>query len=208
MGLYSGILLAWALLLSVTPPPEAYTLINKHLRRMKFLLETSDLSVRIAAGEILALMYEMGRDINEDFVGDNNGLCDLLRDLATDGNKHKAKKDLRQQRSSFRDILRTVEDGVSPDEVVKFGTESVALHSWVRRRQYSAMKEILGTGVTIHLQENDLLRDIFDLGPQVKSSEVHKCSRYERQLYNNAVSKARTLVRGKNRDKRNVSMMY
>lgn len=208
VGLYSGILLAWALLLSVTPPPEAYTLINKHLRRMKFLLETSDLSVRIAAGEILALMYEMGRDINEDFVGDNNGLCDLLRDLATDGNKHKAKKDLKQQRSSFRDILRTVEDGVSPDEVVKFGTESVALHSWVQRRQYSAMKEILGTGVTIHLQENDLLRDIFDLGPQVKSSEVHKCSRYERQLYNNAVSKARTLVRGKNRDKRNVSMMY
>ena len=81
----------------------------RHLRRMKFLLETSDLNVRIAAGEILALMYEMGRDINEDFVGDNNGLCDLLRDLATDGNKHKAKKDLRQQRSSFRDILRTVE---------------------------------------------------------------------------------------------------
>ena len=81
----------------------------RHIRRMKFLLETSDLSVRIAAGEILALMYEMGRDINEDFVGDNNGLCDLLRDLATDGNKHKAKKDLRQQRSSFRDILKTVE---------------------------------------------------------------------------------------------------
>ena len=76
---------------------------------MKTLLETSDLSVRIAAGEILALMYEMGRDINEDFVGDSNGLCDLLRDLATDGNKHKAKKDLRQQRSSFRDILKTVE---------------------------------------------------------------------------------------------------
>lgn len=208
VGLYSSILLAWALLLSVTPPREAYILINKHIRRMKFLLETSDLSVRIAAGEILALMYEMGRDINEDFVGDNNGLCDLLRDLATDGNKHKAKKDLRQQRSSFRDILKTVEDGIAPDEVVKFGTESIALHSWVRRRQYSALKEVLGTGVTVHLQENELLRDIFDLGPQIKSSEVHKYTRYQRQLYNNAVSKARTLVRGKNRDKRNALSMY
>ena len=76
---------------------------------MTNLLETSDLGVRIAAGESLALMYEMARDINKDFIGDSNGLCDLLRDLATDGTKHKAKKDLRQQRSSFRDILKTVE---------------------------------------------------------------------------------------------------
>jgi len=76
---------------------------------MTNLLETSDLNVRIAAGESLALMYEMARDFNKDFIGDSNGLCDLLRDLATDGTKHKAKKDLRQQRSSFRDILKTVE---------------------------------------------------------------------------------------------------
>lgn len=82
---------------------------TRHLRRMTNLLETNDLNVRIAAGESLALMYEMARDFNRDFIGDSNGLCDLLRDLATDGNKHKAKKDLRQQRSSFRDILKTVE---------------------------------------------------------------------------------------------------
>ncbi|XP_020629462.1 interferon-related developmental regulator 1-like [Orbicella faveolata] len=205
---YSNILLAWALLLSVTPSEQAYQLINKHLRRMTNLLETNDLNVRIAAGESLALMYEMARDFNRDFIGDSNGLCDLLRDLATDGNKHKAKKDLRQQRSSFRDILKTVEDGISPDEVVKFGTENMQLQSWVQRRQYTALKDVLGTGVTVHLQENDLLRDIFDLGPQVKSSEVQKTSRYQRQLYNNAVSKARTLVRGKNRDKRNALSMY
>lgn len=206
---YSNVLLAWALLLSVTPSEQAYQLINKHLRRMTNLLETSDLNVRIAAGESLALMYEMARDFNRDFIGDSNGLCDLLRDLATDGNKHKAKKDLRQQRSSFRDILKTVEDGISPDDVVKFGTEYLQLQSWVQRRQYTALKDVLGTGVTVHLQENDLLRDIFDLGPQVKSSEVQKASRYQRQLYNNAMSKARTLVRGKNRDKRNGTLsMY
>ena len=82
---------------------------TRHLRRMTNLLETTDLNVRIAAGESLALMYEMARGFNKDFIGDSNGLCDLLRDLATDGNKHKAKKDLRQQRSSFRDILKTVE---------------------------------------------------------------------------------------------------
>ena len=75
-----------------------------------FLLQTSDLSVRIAAGELLALMYEMGRNVHEDFgYRDRNGVCDLIRELATEGNKHIAKKDLRQQRSSFRDILKTIE---------------------------------------------------------------------------------------------------
>ena len=83
---------------------------TRHLRRMTFLLQTSDLSVRIAAGELLALMYEMGRNVNEDFgYRDRNGVCDLIRELATEGNKHIAKKDLRQQRSSFRDILKTIE---------------------------------------------------------------------------------------------------
>lgn len=62
---------------------------------MKFLLEISDFNVRIVVGEILVFMYEMGRDINEDFVGDNNGLCDLLRDFVIDGNKYKVKKDFR-----------------------------------------------------------------------------------------------------------------
>ena len=83
---------------------------TRHLRRMMFLLQTSDLSVRIAAGELLALMYEMGRNVNDDFgYRDRNGVCDLIRELATEGNKHIAKKDLRQQRSSFRDILKTIE---------------------------------------------------------------------------------------------------
>ena len=26
------------------------------------------------------------------------------------------------------------------------------LHSWVQRRQYTALKDVLGTGVTVHLQ--------------------------------------------------------
>lgn len=84
--------------------------LTRHLRRMMFLLQTSDLSVRIAAGELLALMYELGRNVQHDFgYRDRNGVCDLIRELATEGTKHIAKKDLRQQRSSFRDILKTIE---------------------------------------------------------------------------------------------------
>lgn len=40
-------------------------------------------------------------------------LTQMLRALATDGNKHRAKVDKRKQRSVFRDILRAVEVGLS-----------------------------------------------------------------------------------------------
>ena len=88
----------------------SFFLFIRHLRRVMFLLQTSDLGVRIVAGELLALMYEVGRSVQHDFgYRDRNGVCDSIRELATEGTKHIAKKDLRQQRSSFRDILKTIE---------------------------------------------------------------------------------------------------
>lgn len=54
--------------------------------------------------------------------------------------------------------------GESPDELIKFGQESIDLDSWVRRRQYSALREVLGSGTNTHLKENSLLREIFGLG--------------------------------------------
>lgn len=46
------------------------------------------------------------------FYEDMDSLTQMLRALATDGNKHRAKVDKRKQRSVFRDILRAVEVGL------------------------------------------------------------------------------------------------
>lgn len=54
-----------------------------------------------------------------------DSLTQMLRALATDGNKHRAKVDKRRQRSVFRDILRAVE--VSPS-AGRRGLLSAALH--------------------------------------------------------------------------------
>lgn len=46
----------------------------------------------------------------QDFLyEDMESLTEMLRALATDGNKHRAKVDKRKQRSVFRDVLRAVE---------------------------------------------------------------------------------------------------
>ena len=73
------------------------------------LLENGDLSLRISTGEVIALIYEIGRDIDDTFDGYVDGLYDLLKELATDSSKYRAKREKKQQRSTFRDILKTVE---------------------------------------------------------------------------------------------------
>lgn len=107
-------------------------MIFSHVRRLVQLLECSDVDVRIGAGEAIALIYEGARQFDENFgfdvstedeedeyIGDADSrtrqsdemeeLCAKLRQLATDSHKYRAKKDRKQQRSSFRDILRGIE---------------------------------------------------------------------------------------------------
>lgn len=53
----------------------------------------------------------------QDFLyEDMESLTEMLRALATDGNKHRAKVDKRKQRSVFRDVLRAVEVSRAPAE--------------------------------------------------------------------------------------------
>ncbi|MEQ2200752.1 Interferon- developmental regulator 1, partial [Xenoophorus captivus] len=84
-----------------------------HLPRLQQLLESDDVNMRIAAGETIALLFELARDIDSEFEFDEwDELCNKLNALATDCNKHRAKTDKRKQRSVFRDVLKAVEVGV------------------------------------------------------------------------------------------------
>ncbi|XP_028403089.1 interferon-related developmental regulator 1-like [Dendronephthya gigantea] len=200
--LFCECLFSWALLLSIAPDSLVEECVEKQCRKIIKLMQHDDVNLRIAAGEVFALVCELGREKIEDFEPRQFGVLDILKDLATDGTKHRAKKDRRQQRSSFRDILRAIEDGTVPEETVKFGQETMYLCTWTQRRQYASFKELLGPGINLHLKENPLLRDIFELGQPVKLDTNGKASKNRRKLYNNAASKARTISRGKHRDKR------
>lgn len=79
-------------------------------------------------------------------------MCEALKELATDSNKYRSKKDRKHQRSSFRDILHTVEDGDVPSFDVRFGDERLTIDSWVQRRQYDMFCHVLGAGINTHLQ--------------------------------------------------------
>lgn len=204
-SLHSTALLAWSLLLTSLSAPYVMDLCNVQFKRLPELLESSDLELRIAAGETIAIFYEIAREFREDFKGYQiDQLCEKLRLLATDGQKFRAKKDRKQQRSSFRDILKAVQEHECPDIRIKFGREILLINTWCHKRQYDAFCQLLGSGMNFHLMENELLRDIFELGAPL-SFEGHlpsKSSKFERRIANVAASKARTKSRNKMRDKR------
>lgn len=124
--------------------------------------------MRLSAGEALAVIFELGREYDEDYEQEwALDLVEILKDLATDSNKFRAKKDRKQQRASFRDILRYIEEDHIPESHIRFGKETLYLEGWCSRTQYNACCRLLGPGINIHLSENQLLREIFRLGNRV-----------------------------------------
>ncbi|XP_065845405.1 interferon-related developmental regulator 2-like [Oscarella lobularis] len=198
----------WCLLLSIVPSYKDK--IKRLFPMMVKLLMSADVALRIVAGECLAMLYERIRESDEDeeeeFVSETveEDMMETLQQLATDGSKHRSKKDRKQQRSSFRDVLRTIEEGESIYESHKFGLETLEIDSWARRRQFFALKDVLGFGINAHLKENDIMREIFQLGPPVlsASSGVSRQDRRQQRHHNAMLAKARRIDRQKHRDKR------
>ena len=161
--------------------------------------------MRVAAGEVLALIYEIARDRDEEFENDDIGkLCDDLHMLATDSQKFRAKKDRKMQKSSFRDIEKAVRDGEGPDFNVQFGVERLNVRTWEDKRTYDAVCALLGSGMNHHLQFNPEVRTLFDLGAPlaVSSDPVDKVPKFERHMSNMLAERKRTKRLLRARDKR------
>lgn len=127
------------------------------------LLHSPSLHVRIASGECIALIVErFGTDFYDHFsLQMIVSLENELRQLATGGTRFRGKRDLRKQRSTFRDVLRTVEVfGGGGDvtaikhkhgTVVRFGSEHLLLDTWLQERYYTVFRRILGPSLNRHL---------------------------------------------------------
>lgn len=219
---------AWSFLLTTV---EGWTLNPKSWQEsisyFSTLLEKDDRSVRIAAGEALALIFEVGS--LEKFVGESKGSSDgsnseadksrelvhiqglrgkilnQVRNLSAEaGGKGSAKKDLSSQRNTFRDIMEFLEDGYSPETSMKVGGESLSTTSWAQLIQLNFLKHFLGGGFVKHMQENEFLHDVFGFNPKKKflSAVEHRLSASEKRLYkspNSGLNKARTQLLNKQR---------
>lgn len=79
------------------------------------LLEQEELSVRLAVGLAVALLFELARDNSSGDVdemlesADSSDAYTLIQQLATESNRHTSRKDRNQMRSCFRDILLSLD---------------------------------------------------------------------------------------------------
>ncbi|XP_045474111.1 interferon-related developmental regulator 2 [Harmonia axyridis] len=209
---HAAALSAWGLLLTTIDPSSVSMMLETKslisIKKLAELLESQHLEVRMTAGDVLALLYEVGKLDLEDFGEDFDDILATLRSLATDSHKYRAKKDRKQQRASFRDILLFIEEDVMPDVRVKFGKEVLELDSWSKRKQYDTLCTILGPGINIHLADNYFLRDLFEISEPLitpGSNNHHaqnQMERFRRKLQNAANFKARSIARRITRDKR------
>ncbi|BAT77913.1 hypothetical protein VIGAN_02052500 [Vigna angularis var. angularis] len=153
-SLIANVVSAWSFLLSTV---SNLKLNSKNWQNtisyLSGLLDKEDRSVRIAAGEALALIFEIG--VIDKFSAQSDNASDATQEgskplesyiflqglkgkvlnqckkLSIEaGGKGSAKKDLNSQRNLFRDILDFFEYGYSPDISMKIGGDSLQTSSW------------------------------------------------------------------------------
>uniref|UniRef100_A0A1J3CKN1 Interferon-related developmental regulator 1 n=1 Tax=Noccaea caerulescens TaxID=107243 RepID=A0A1J3CKN1_NOCCA len=188
------------------------------------LLEKDDRSVRIAAGEALALIFEFGT--LEKFAAEANGsangttvkegsvsqealmhmrglkskITNQVRDLSVEaGGKGSAKKDLNTQRNLFKDLVEFLEDGYAPETSTKIGGDSLQTSTWYQMIQLNFLKHFLGGGFIKHMQENEFLHDVFNFSPKKSRGRGSSDEKKLFQSPNSALNKARTQFLNKQR---------
>ena len=71
-----------------------------------------------------------------------------MQELSTDSHKYRSKKDRKEQRSTARDVLKTIEEDEEYYEKLKFGRgEVLEITSWPMKKQYDAFCWALSSGM-------------------------------------------------------------
>ena len=80
--------------------------------------------------------------------------------------KRRGKKIRKEQRQRFKKVLTSITTGEAPIEQLMIGSKLTVLSSWTKIFQFSLFRRALQTGVQIHMLENPLLQEIFELEQQ------------------------------------------
>lgn len=206
-SLQTAALSGWTMLMTLLPPSRSFAYLTDHYEQLEKLLEAPDVDLRIATGEAIVVLYENACEHDEDAAVDAvEHFVPQLQELAKDSHRYRSKKERKEQKSSFRDILKTVEDGDEYFEKVTFSQrETLEINSWSMKKQYDSLCKVLASGMNLHLSENELVRGVFDMGapiPALLGMLSSKQPKHERQQANQLAFKYRTQTRGKHRDKR------
>uniref|UniRef100_A0A1D1ZA36 Interferon-related developmental regulator 1 n=1 Tax=Anthurium amnicola TaxID=1678845 RepID=A0A1D1ZA36_9ARAE len=210
---------AWSLILSTLNPWSVNTYNwQESISFLSTLLDKDDRTVRIAAGEAIALIFDVGcldkfsteeNDYNENSDGEGvkpsrggfsyvkslkGKILNQVKNLSMEaGGKGSAKNDLSSQRNTFQDILALIETGTCPERPVKIlkNCDPLVVSTWTQMMQLNFLRRFLGRGFLKHMQDNELLHDVFHFKPRKRENLSVK----EKRMFlspNSLVNKERT----------------
>ncbi|ORE08126.1 hypothetical protein BCV72DRAFT_249007 [Rhizopus microsporus var. microsporus] len=189
---------------------KAYGILYAASFSKEILLESSDKDIRMATGENIALIFETAHvftatdeeeeEYDEDEVvkpeyENMNELVRTLKDLSVESNKRKTKSDRAEQKSMFRDILKSVEENVRPEEELKIGSRIIVFRGWSKILVLNAIRRTLGQGLQHHLKTNSLLKQIFNYSTGISSQQDDEDeSEEEEEVLSNVDRRSRVIV--------------
>jgi len=145
-------------------------------------LNSTNLDLRCAAGECVALIHEARLELGiDDEQGENASerryrrgswdgsewevLMDEVKqrvaELSIESGKHMSKKAKKEQKSTFREFMSTIVDDEAPCEVVAFRGGQLTLTNWKEIIQLNYIRHCLQTGFQVQLMTNSTLQLIF-----------------------------------------------
>ncbi|MQL95990.1 hypothetical protein Taro_028656 [Colocasia esculenta] len=189
---------AWSLILSTLNPwsLKSYNW-QESISFLSTLLDKEDRTVRIAAGEAVALIFDIARldkfareenSHNGDLDGEGTKpprgrfsyvaalkgkILNQAKILSMEaGGKGSAKNDLSNQRNTFQDILALIETGTCPERPVKIlkNCDPLIVSTWSQMMQLNFLRRFLGRGFLKHMQDNELLHDVFGFTPRKRKT--------------------------------------
>ncbi|KAF0922175.1 hypothetical protein E2562_027774, partial [Oryza meyeriana var. granulata] len=211
---------AWGLLLTtIVPLRRNADSWKESITFLSALLEAEDRAVRMAAGEALALCFELKLlDVfsNEEAEvdtreasGSKNQLflnmqalkakiSGLAYNLSMEaGGRGADKKNLNEQRDLFQRISDFIKTGECLEEALRISGKHAILRvtSWRESIQLNYLRRFLGRGFLKHAQDNGLLHDIF----YIKMDRTENMTTTEKKIYRSGEEKGRALKLNKER---------
>jgi len=171
---------------------------------VSFLSSDYELNLRLAAGESLALLASIVKDIETENEGEYsinyfNGYFDvpevvkLLQTSNEIQNRKISKKDREKQRDTFKDVLNTLQTGISPSEQITVQGNKFVFSSWRDIKRLQCFRNVLGSGLLLHLQYNTLVSQLLDI--RIVYDPKGQKTEKQRSGYSSAEEKERTIKR-------------
>ena len=131
------------------------------------MVQSLQLDLRLTSGEAIAIILEHGRAHDPKFLQSHmTELKKIVSELASSNQSRTVNKtDRKKEQNRFRPILKYLEEGTVLGFQLRFAEEFHQLSTWSACLRYRKLCDIVGPGMTMHLQRNDRLRDLIPIGP-------------------------------------------